>query len=97
MRKTTALQTGFLLIAAFAVWTALIRMIEVRPIGPNASMVGFAAISVSNRSLTRSPPDRFRQGVSLQHRSFGRLKSRLSSARSPGSSAEKASFPAQYS
>ena len=52
MRKTTALQTGFLLIAAFAVWTALIRMIEVRPIGPNASMVGFASLNGWVHQLT---------------------------------------------
>lgn len=45
MKKKTTLQIGCLLIAAFAVWTALVCTIEVRPVGPNASTVGFASLN----------------------------------------------------
>lgn len=32
-------------LAAFAAWTVLVRLVDVRPIGPNESVVGFAAVN----------------------------------------------------
>ena len=52
MKKRTSLQIGCLLIAAFAVWTALICTVEVRPIGPNTSTVGFASLNSFFHRLT---------------------------------------------
>ncbi len=39
-------------LAAFALWTFLIRCVDVRPIGPNGSRVGFAAINGAFHALT---------------------------------------------
>ena len=36
---------GCMLIVAFIIWTALIQIVNVRPIGPNGSRVGFAALN----------------------------------------------------
>ena len=33
------------LLAAFTAWTVLVRFVDVRPIGPNGSVVGFAAVN----------------------------------------------------
>ena len=40
------------LLAAFAVWTAALRVIDVRPIGPGGSAVGFAALNQVVHDLT---------------------------------------------
>ena len=47
MRKTgrKRLIAGICFIAAFAGWTVLVKNIDVRPIGPNGSLVGFAAVN----------------------------------------------------
>ena len=47
MRKTgrKRLIAGICFLAAFAVWTVLVMNIDVRPIGPNGSLVGFAAVN----------------------------------------------------
>lgn len=39
------LWTGNVLIAAFAVWTVLVQIVDVQPIGPNAAKVGFAVFN----------------------------------------------------
>ena len=36
---------GGILIVAFAVWTALIQMVDVQPLGQNATNIGFATFS----------------------------------------------------
>lgn len=40
------------LFAAFAVWTVLVRLVDVRPIGPQGSSVGFAGLNGFVHSLT---------------------------------------------
>ena len=42
---------GFLS-AAFLIFTALVRRVDVRPIGPNGSLVGFAAVNRWFHALT---------------------------------------------
>lgn len=44
--------TGIALLAAFALWTVLIRHIDVRNVGPKGTAVGFAAINVWFHRLT---------------------------------------------
>ena len=39
-------------LAAFLLWTAAIRLIDVRPIGPRGSSVGFSALNGAIHSLT---------------------------------------------
>lgn len=53
MRKTHKhfyIAMGFL--AAFALWTVLLRLVDVRPIGPNGTAVGFATINGLIHRLT---------------------------------------------
>ena len=38
-------KTAWIWLAAFVLWTALVRMIDVRPIGPEGSTVGFATVN----------------------------------------------------
>ena len=45
MRKTKSLWIGLAFLAAFALWTVLVRFIDVQAIGPNGSSVGFAALN----------------------------------------------------
>ena len=40
------------LLTAFALWTALVRFVDVRPIGPNGSTVGLAALNAAFHGLT---------------------------------------------
>ncbi|MBR5261318.1 MAG: phosphatase PAP2 family protein [Oscillospiraceae bacterium] len=49
-RKTLCIATFFL--AAFALWTAAVRFIDVQPIGPRGSFVGFAAANALFHHLT---------------------------------------------
>ena len=41
-----------LLLAAFLIFTALVQRVDVRPIGPNGSLVGFAAVNGRFHALT---------------------------------------------
>ena len=50
--KQKHLHTALWLLAAFAVWTALICYVDVQAIGPKGSSVGFAAINRYFHSLT---------------------------------------------
>ena len=45
MKKTKSLWIGLAFLATFALWTVLIRFIDVQAIGPNGSSVGFAALN----------------------------------------------------
>ena len=51
-RNKTNLLTSIALFIAFALWTALICIVDVSPIGPNNSMVGFATLNKAVHSLT---------------------------------------------
>lgn len=44
-RKTKSLWIGLTFLTAFALWTALVRFIDVQTIGPNGSSVGFAVLN----------------------------------------------------
>ena len=52
MKKNQNLLTGILLLTGFAVWTFLIQTVDVQPIGPNGSSVGFAALNGWFHQLT---------------------------------------------
>ena len=52
MKKNQNLLAGTLLLVGFAVWTFLIQMVDVQPIGPNESTVGFAALNGWFHQLT---------------------------------------------
>lgn len=45
MKKNQYLLAGILLLMGFVVWTFLIQAVDVQPIGPNGSTVGFAALN----------------------------------------------------
>lgn len=49
--KTNA-KRGALLLLAFVLWTMLIQTVDVRPVGPNGSAVGFAAFNLWFHRLT---------------------------------------------
>lgn len=49
---TKILFYGFMLIVAFIIWTASIQIVNVRPIGPNGSRVGFASFNRWFHQLT---------------------------------------------
>jgi undecaprenyl-diphosphatase len=52
-RKTkTKLCAALLLLAAFVLWTALVRCVDVRAIGPLGTRVGFASLNAAFHSLT---------------------------------------------
>lgn len=52
MKKNQNLLAGVLLLVGFAVWTFLIQSVDVQPIGPNESTVGFAALNGWFHQLT---------------------------------------------
>ena len=52
MKKNQNLLTGILLLMGFAAWTFLIQTVDVQPIGPNGSSVGFAALNGRFHQLT---------------------------------------------
>ena len=54
MKKETSMNfiTGIFFLAVFTVWTVLVRFIDVQPIGPDGSSVGFAAANGFVHSLT---------------------------------------------
>ncbi len=43
--------TGFILLAAFLFFTLLVKIVDVKPIGPQGSRVGFAALNQAMRDL----------------------------------------------
>jgi undecaprenyl-diphosphatase len=46
------LVTGTVLIAAFALWTALVQIVDVRPVGQNGTDIGFATFNTWFHGLT---------------------------------------------
>lgn len=46
------LLTGVILLAVFVIWTALIQMVDVRPLGVNGTDIGFSTINVWFHNLT---------------------------------------------
>ena len=52
MKKNKNVLAGILLLVGFAVWTFLIQEVDVQPIGPNGSSVGFAALNGWFHQLT---------------------------------------------
>ena len=48
----TLLLKGIILIAAFAIWTTLIQTIDVQPLGPNGTYIGFATFNTAFHKLT---------------------------------------------
>ena len=52
MKKNQNVLAGILLLVGFAVWTFLIQAVDVQPIGPNESTVGFAALNGWFHQLT---------------------------------------------
>lgn len=52
MKKNQNLLAGILLLVGFAVWSFLIQEVDVQPIGPNGSSVGFAALNGWFHQLT---------------------------------------------
>ena len=51
-QKKTSLYLGIGLLAAFVLWTVLVRLIDVQSIGPEGSEVGFAALNKLVHELT---------------------------------------------
>ena len=51
-QNKTLLFTGLGLLLAFVVWTILIKTVDVQPVGPNGSEVGFATINAWFHNLT---------------------------------------------
>lgn len=51
-RKHRELCIALCLLAAFVLWTALVRLIDVQPIGPRGSAVGFATVNKAFHNLT---------------------------------------------
>ena len=52
MKRTKMLSVGAGFLAAFVLWTVLISLVDIRPIGPNGSRVGFAALNGFVHDLT---------------------------------------------
>lgn len=50
--KTRQLLTGTTLLAAFALWTALIQHVDVQPVGQNGTDIGFATLNTWFHGLT---------------------------------------------
>lgn len=52
MKKAKYFFTAACLLAAFALWTAIVRLVHVQPIGPQGSAVGLAGINRAIHNLT---------------------------------------------
>lgn len=51
-RKNSTLFSGILLLAAFALFTILVRTVDLRPAGESGTQIGFAGINIRFHSLT---------------------------------------------
>ena len=51
-RSKKLLFTGILLIVVFAIWTLLIQVVDVQPIGQNGTNIGFATFNIRFHELT---------------------------------------------
>lgn len=51
-RPRRDLATGTALLAAFVLWTALVQLVDVQPVGQNGTCVGLAAFNVWFHGLT---------------------------------------------
>ena len=51
-RNFTLLWFALSFLAAFALWTVLVRLVDVQPIGPEGSRIGFAAMNGAFHDLT---------------------------------------------
>ena len=51
-RNFTLLWLALSFLAAFALWTVLVRLVDVQPIGPEGSRIGFAAMNGAFHDLT---------------------------------------------
>ena len=51
-KNTKILSAALGALAAFALWTVLLRFVDVQPIGPDGSRVGFASINGAFHALT---------------------------------------------
>ena len=51
-RERRSFVEGVVLLAAFALWTALVQLVDVRPVGQNGTDVGFAAFNTWFHNLT---------------------------------------------
>lgn len=52
MKRKKLLWTGIALMLLFILWTVLIRCVDVQPVGPEGTKVGFAAWNVRLHDLT---------------------------------------------
>ena len=52
MKRAKMLSVGAGFLTAFVLWTVLISLVDIRPIGPNGSRVGFAALNGFVHGLT---------------------------------------------
>lgn len=52
VKKVRQLLTGAALLAAFVLWTALIQLVDVQPVGQNGTDVGFATLNTWFHELT---------------------------------------------
>lgn len=52
MKEKRLLLTGIILILVFIIWTALIRTVDIQPVGVNGTDVGFATLNRSFHNLT---------------------------------------------
>ena len=50
--RTKNLMAGIILLAAFVVWTVMIRTVDVQPLGQNGTDIGFAALNVWFHQVT---------------------------------------------
>ena len=51
-RNHRELAAGIALISAFAIWTALVQIVDVQPVGPESTDVGFATLNIWFHQVT---------------------------------------------
>ena len=52
MKKKNSLYAGLFMLAAFVLWTCAVAFVDVKPIGPHGSLVGFASVNGCFHNLT---------------------------------------------